>query len=674
MALAWVIGAALLPERRIPGWGAPARAVIRVAVGVAATLLWSLALGELGIFSGWLLALLPAGAAALTARPDRALGEPGAASRELLFVGLLVAVVLAISPFKVILGHGDSSYYVFQSISLRDEGSILAHDPLRASLPLDVARQVTQPGGAAWDGLYPARPEDGPTSRTLQWHGLSGFPVLIAAAGVAADDLGLWVVPLLAALQVALLAILTQLIVGGRAGVAAGLAAGSLLAANAGTIYLSRFPLSEPAGGMLLLAGAALMAPAFSRRDVRVAALAGALLGAQLLVRVDAAPLLVVIPAWLVLLTVLGAPLRPAAAAFAAATVMIGWGLVTARLFSSRYADALLGLGVPGGLDGASILAAGAALGAVAIAWAVHRRLRPAPGWLVPAVASVCGLATAAVLVYGYAGEWDLVTWWRWYAKLPVLLALPPAVAIVVHWSLRRELFAVVGVPLLLLAAALYVNRGDIHTTPVHFITARRLAAVAFPVGYLLVAAGAAIVLMRARAGPLRAAIVAGLAVVAAATAVRTVADARPTIEVDGWGGVEGQLRNLGSALDAPRSLVIASGSQSTSVIGPWLHIVRGADVLPVDSTRRLEDAPPDGVYDLDQPPLSAWLRDQVQRRDVRVISDGPVRVGAGLIAEQSDVVPLVLPVDAKELTLPKDWRIYRPTFLIFRLRAAGDG
>lgn len=552
-------------------------------------------------------------------------------------VGALPVVLLALAgagaatlpAYAFDVGGRDAGFYVMTSHHLQDDGG------LRMTLDADVREGMDRaaPGTLGIDDDVPlpgffVRESDVRGTVAIVPHGYHLTPAVMAGGGTVTGGGGQWVITLLGGVLVLLAAGAAALLVRPGLRVAASVAAGALLAADAALIYFSRYPMTEVPSGVVLLTAGLAAAAALRGAGPRAAVLAGAALGAAPLVRPDAWPLLVVAPvAALLLLHRDRAAARAFTGGLVPLTALAGLRALTA---SREYTDETIGY-VLGGVSPAAIvlaLAVGSAGAALAIAAVVPAPLvrrvldgahRRADGERTRRLlAAVVLLAALVVAVHPPSLGLEIL---RTYATPPGILLAGAGVAglLLTAPPERRRLLPLLPLLALAVVALALVARSPQVLVPDQYWTARRYLPVALPVGAAL--AGLAVALAwgvrgRGRRGRALAVATPILAVTALAL---SLSDARQAIGTTEFDGVPARVAEIDGLLQGDDPLVVVGpGYTSWGIVGPALRLRQDRDVVMLRSAR---DGADDRTATLDDPRLSRWLSDVARRRPVYLVT-----------------------------------------------------
>ena len=486
------------------------------------------------------------------------------------------------------------------------------------------------------------------------------FPALLAAAGSASGDEGLWAVPALAAIVLLVCALFAGRLTEGRRPAVAEAATGIALLAGLGFVWWARYPTAELLDTAMLVGGAWLWTVAARSESGWAAGAAGFVTGASLMTRPDAVLTLVAIAALALALGVLGA-FGPQARRFAAWFAIVGASIVHAAVFARRYLEDV-SVHSPAGWG--ALAAAGIAAAGVAAA-ALYRRRELASGirshsaLLTRALPAAAVLGLLALVALGHARGWLPPLWLRWHLG-EAGIALAVAGGAVLFARLPRERGSEGAWLLLLLAAAtLLLYLPDARISPDQPWGFRRFLPVLVPVWAVLCgAAAAALVDMRGRwRTPARVA----LAAVGVVALVQLLGGLAPTLghrEYDGAGEV---VDRLDASLGSGRPLVLFGPHDVTlHRFGPAIGIGRGREAFP--------------VLALNRPRLVDWVTECTKARRVLLVTFGrrlpPLdqrRLRASVIAS----VPFSLPEMEQPLDhLPRHVRRLAGELVVWRIVA----
>ncbi|MBI2939412.1 MAG: glycosyltransferase family 39 protein [Chloroflexi bacterium] len=259
--------------------------VIYLAVLAALLVLsWSgLALAELGRFSigGLGLLALAAAAGAVVALRRTRFGFPITWSADVLgaLPALILAVALFTPPFEFILGAADAGVYISTGINIARTGSIGIVDHEMAALAKAGLADLFAVHGRM-DGFYTVDVERG----LVAPHAFHLFPTVLAIAyGLGGIWASLWATPVIAILGVVGFYLLARRLFGG---VVAPLAA-ALLVVNPAVIWFARYPVAENLVLLWLFGGLVAFVMMLDIRSRWLAVLAGLLLGAVHLTKIE---------------------------------------------------------------------------------------------------------------------------------------------------------------------------------------------------------------------------------------------------------------------------------------------------------------------------------------------------------------------------------------------------
>jgi hypothetical protein len=592
-------GLALLATARANGaatWPWPRGLVVAATIGVVVAGLSGVALGVLGFFG-------PLNAAVLTTTVTVAglaigrfrLAWPFSHSSAVEAMGLVAVAVLACAmfvgrPFEMLIGGRDATVYLVGGIALAHQGSFVLADraqpfvgaenmkqfyPVR---DVDRSRFVRRSVFVKYPGFYFVDPRRG----EIIAQGLPLFPALIglfyAYGGLHAA--------FAAASWIGVLAVLSVFAAGSSLyGVTAALAGSLLLALDLAEVWAARYPVAEIVLQMLVFAAVA----AYVRRDRLGEALAGALLGAALFARIEAAAVLV--PA--LLLGIVG---WRRGRSFVSRHFWIPFAVVaTAAVIYAlclqpdylRMAFIRLSAGetrLLRKLTAAPIEAMALVAAAAAATWMVTRfarSLAATPQRLGRALA----IAVALLAVYGYwirphltfavSGEERTLVWLSWYVG-PLVLVGGVAGFVWFLWSEvdERGLFAVAAV---LTLAALFLQFTFVNVIQI-YMTRRYIPAVLplvfLSFGYLLSVIGS-----RPRHRPAIGAMVA--TVLFAVAAYGVVTRSRHVYPHREYRGVALDIDGLAQRLSGA-DLVLLTDPAARDLLGPALEFVYGIPTLAV--------------------------------------------------------------------------------------------
>ncbi len=502
----------------------------RLVLAAAAVFVVVATLAAFGLMYAWLAVPLMIAAVVATwwLAPD-----PLAPSRRTVgfaLAALAVAVVwlLVNAPYvtEFVVASRDPGIYLMSGATVARDGSVV----------IDVAGAERL--AATLDGVSARLDAFGSSDgQTVRLQGSSGLPALLA--------LGYWVGGIGAATHVNLiLGAVGLLAVYGLArrilGAGWGIVPMVLLGASMPYIYLARSTYTEIAATLLMAAGATWTIGAFRRRRVRDFAVAGALVGAAGMTRVDGALGTLGMVAGLVLVLIgVGAARRDAPlggrvlVALAAAGTMLGIGVVDLLLNVPRYLNDLGAL--PRQLWAAT---AAAAVVAVVLSLSPWGRRTRAARWMRIPLARVLAVLVAALYLFWLSRPFWMVNrfinpdgaygravanmqaadglpvdparsydeyslwWYGWYFGWPLVLLAGAGVALWLYWAVsRRRAAHVVVLATLAVTAILYLDK--ISITPDQIWAFRRVLPVITP--GLLIAAVVPIRMLAARRGPRRA-------------------------------------------------------------------------------------------------------------------------------------------------------------------------
>jgi hypothetical protein len=510
----------------------------RLVIAVAAVFFVVATLAAFGLMYSWLAVPLIVIAVVATwwLAPDPLAPSRRTVGFALVAIGVAIIWFLINVPFvtEFVVASRDPGIYLLSGATVAQNGNVV----------IDVAN--AERIAATIDGLSARLDAFGSSDgETVRLQGSSGLPALLA--------LGYWVGGIGAATYVNLLvgAVGLLAVYGlGRRVLGAGwaLVPMALLGASMPYIHLSRSTYTEIAATLLMAAGATWTIGAFRRRSIRDFAVAGALVGAAGITRIDGAlGTLGMLAGFVLVLIGIGAarrdaPLRVRAlVAMGAAAVMLGLGVADLVINVPRYVNDL-------GEPPRQLWAATAAVALVMIVLCLSplgRRVS-SPPWMRKPAARVFAILAAAFFVYLLSRPWWFVSrfsdpegaygraivgmqaadglpiepgrsydeyslwWYGWYFGWPLVILAGIGLALWLYWAVsRRRAAHVVVLATLAVTAFLYLNR--IAITPDQVWAFRRVLPVITP--GLLIAAVIPIRMLAARPGPRRVTAVAAVVV-----------------------------------------------------------------------------------------------------------------------------------------------------------------
>lgn len=648
-------------------WPWPRGVAVGLAFGVALSAMVAVALGAFGVYS---LAVECAAVAAATALLAAACGlrfawPLGAASpvegAGFVIVGALAAAVFLGRPFEMLLGERDATVYTVSGIALAREGSLVLRDHAAERIGAEAAERFYQRKHAKYlHNKQWALPSNTYLPQLVKYPGFyyvderlheiiaQGLPLLPAVIAVFYGAFGL-AGALAANNFVGIVAVWSVFAAGtSLVGAPAATLGAALLALDLIEVWASRYPVAEILLQMLLFAGFA----AYLRGDRLGRALAGLLLGAALLAKVEAALLFAPLGVYAAVAIwrrrrIPGAAFWAAYAATAAAAA--AYSLVfqadyvhdAYRMFASLQSRLAKNFSaMPGSATVAVLLLVTLAVGvAPALRSASRRR------GLSRLVAR--GLAVGVVLfaAFGYwvrphlvglvAGQGKTLVWLSWYVGPAVLLAGFAGLAHYLWTRAEAESLFVLGILLTLSTVFLHFTFVNL----IHIYMTRRFVPAALPMvllffGHAVAALGSAGGTGRGRAA---AVVAAGLA---AAAALYTVVDrSRHLYDHREYPGLARHFTELAESLKSS-DVVFLSDGPARNLLGATLEFVFGVRTLVV--------WPPQ--YKRERELIGRWL-------------DEGLTIGALTVAEPLDAVR-----GAEEFE-PLD----RPTWSISALDQAED-
>ena len=377
-----------------------------------------------------------------------------------------------------------------------------------------------------------------------------------------------------------------------------------LLACSVAFHWYARLPMTELPALAMLAGGIWLWTIAAPAQSAYGGAVAGFLLGLTFLLRPDglftlAAVLLLAI--WLVVVGRFGR----AAWGLTIATLVTG---VVAFLHIARFAWGYFSSNWERHGHAVVLVAplALVVLGLVAVLAARSRRPLDAFGdrhvrTIGIALAVVAAGGVGLIVVVGRLAGWNGATWVTWYAEWPGVALAVTGIALATAPAFARDRGAALFLPVAVLLGTLAIYGVDARVTPDHLWAVRRLVSSVLPL--LALFAGVAVAYLWADRR-LRVVAVAALA----ATAVLEAIDLRPALRFDEYRGSTAQLAALDARLGPPQTLVIT----------PWQRQPDGRYGVPL-RVRFHRTAVPVNSFEL--APLADYVRDQVGRRPVRVVT-----------------------------------------------------
>lgn len=677
LAMAMGLGAAWLRGRLPAGLTLLERAFAWLLLGIALASATALLLADIGVlYSGALMGALAILAACglLATRRSSAPGsvQRRSGKRDVALMALVALLLgLALPPFEWVLGGRDPGTYVNAGLQMRSRH---ATEPRRRYLgrvppgvlpTLSLWEPDSAPGSRKppppanpyerdlWPGIYLRRPD-----RVLP-QGFHLFPALLAAAGSASGDEGLWVVPLLAVLVVLGCSLLAGRLAEGLRPGAAEVGTGAVLVAGLGLVWYARYPNPEMLEAGLLVGGAWLWTLASRSKAGWAASAAGVLVGATLFTRPDAVILLPVLALLALGIALLGR-FHPSARRFC------GWCLVTgfaaaahAALFAGPYLEDVsfhspAGWPTIGAITAAAALAAGAALHRRGAIQNYFSRRREAAGGLLPIAALGAVLAFAAV---GQVAGWAPLSWLRLVLGEAGLAAAVVGGAVLLSRLPRERAPEGAWLLLLLAGVTLFLYLPDAHIAPDLPWALRRFLPAVVPVWAILcgIALSGALAIGGPRRTPIRLAAVTGAAVVLVQLASGLV----PTLGHRMYAGAGRDVDRLDALLGRGRPLVLFDEHNLTShLFGTAIGIGRGRDAFPVHilTHRRAVD----------------WVLSQARGRGVLLVTYGSRRPGLDrhrLRPEWMSSMSVSLPMmEQPRDRLPRNARTLSGTLVVWRL------
>jgi len=636
LAVTWLPGAAafrvpvLAPERRAR-LAAEERLFWAVMIGTAISLTIVLALAALlNIFSRRLIAadvLIAAALAGLSwRRPRPAAAWPTPAALVPIALAVFAAAHFS-PPSEYIIGGKDPGVYINAGVQIAQRGALVVHDDTIASLP-PFARDLFIPSHERPDyysvrfmGFFVRNPETGLV--------VAQFPHLYPASiaiGYGLDGLtgarrasGVW----------AILGLLAVYFAGARLlGKPAAAAGALLLALNVVEVWFARYPNAELVMQALLFAALLANARAHVDGDGFFAAVAGALLGLLLFLRIDATIAVAGVLAGLAAGFVAGQRPRwtfwPPLLIAAALCVWYLLGPMRAyfelpRVFLSylvwwQYAAIALGIAVAIGVVVAA--ARNAAVSRFVVAWL--------PTALAVVVVGLAGYALYLRMPGGKLAAydaWALRTFASYYVTVPALIA-----ALVGYVLVARALFWRDPAFLVTFTGFALFFFYKIRIVPVHFWMARRFLPVILP-GTLLLAAAAALTGVRGRLLFTRAVRAPIGIVFLALLAVNYARVSKPVVEHVEYAGIIPKLEHLAGRISDGDLLVVESRDASdVHVLALPLAYIYAKPVLVLASA-----APDKGTFAA----FLEWAHTKYQR--VLFMGGG----GTDLLSSKWDVEPV---------------------------------
>jgi hypothetical protein len=563
----------------------------------------------------------------------------------------LTVMVLALPGFEWSLGGRDSGTFVNETVQIQERGAVEVTEPSIAVVPPTVR------GSLGRGGLYPGE-DAGRASGEIVRLGFHTWPALRAAAGYATDDEGAWSLAVIAGLALVLTAFLAFRLTP-RHGAAAALATALILLCSVAFSWYARFPMTELLALALLAGGIWLWALAAPAQNAYGAATAGVLLGLTFLVRPDGLFTLAAVALLAAWLVVTG---RFGRAAWALTLATLGTAVVAA-LHVARFAWGYFHSNWDQHAHLVAYTAPAAVLVLALLAFLAARRRAAVDGFLdrhqgaIGIVLAVLAAGGVALIVAGgRALGWNSATWVTWYAEWTGLALAVAGLALAARPAFARDRGAVLFLPVAILLGTLAIYGVDARVQPDHFWAVRRFVSSVLPL--LAVFAGIAVAYLwtdrRLR--------VIGVTALAA-TAVLEAIDLRPALRFDEYRGSTHQLSTLDRLLGPPETLVIT----------PWLNNPDGRYGVPLRARFHRDTIP---VYRLELDPLASYVRDQVGRRPVRLVTlFGRVPIlPRGVKAERESSTTLDLPeFDRTVGKLPHGSHRLRLPLVIYRLVPSGQ-
>jgi hypothetical protein len=255
------------------------------------------------------------------------------------------------------------------------------------------------------------------------------------------------------------------------------------------------------------------------------------------------------------------------------------------------------------------------------------------------------------IVVVGRVVGWNGATWVTWYAEWPGVALAVAGIAVATVPAFARDRGAVLFLPVAVLLGTLAIYGVDARVSIDHLWAVRRLVSSVLPL--LAVFAGIAVAYLWADRR-LRVVAVAALA----ATAVLEAIDLRPALRFDEYRGSTAQLAALDARLGPPQTLVFT----------PWLRAPDGRYGVPLRARFHRASVP---VNSFELPPLADYVRDQVSRRPVRVVTlfGRLPTLPRGVQAVRESEVTLNLPeYDQTRDRIPRGGHRLRLPLVIYRL------
>jgi hypothetical protein len=624
--------------RGAAAWPWPRGIAVGLAFGVALAALTATALGALRVYS---FAAECAVVASSTLVVAAACGfrfawpltrVPLAESCGFVVVVALASGVILGHPFEMLLGERDATVYTVSGIGLAREGSLVLHDHTADVIGADAMRHFYPGSGGSGKAAqrllrmpqvvkYPGFYYVDADRREIVAQGLPLLPALIAifygafglgGAFVANNAIGVLAVGSVFAAGSALI---------GALGATVG---ATLLALDAIEVWASRYPVAEILFQALLFAGFA----AYLRADRLGRGLAGFLLGATLLAKVEAALILLPIGGYALLALARRRPgpgrsfwLAYAGIALIAASY---WAFFEGDYAHKAYASfsSLQSrlLGNYFAWHGSWVVAAMLLVTLLAVLGFVRQSTAVSRG-LSRRVAR--GLAVGVVLfaVFGYwvrphlaglvVGQGKTLVWLSWYVSPAVLLLGFAGLAHYLWMRASAENLFVLGILLTLASVFLHFTFVNL----IHIYMTRRFVPAALPMvllffGYAVTTLGASGTGRARAAGALLASLLAAGAVF---TVVRR---SRPLYDHREYPGLSQRFTDLAASLRG-EDIVFLSDGKARNLLGPALEFVFGARTLVV--------WPP--AYDRQRALIRDWI-------------DAGTAIGALTVTEQLEDVP----------------------------------
>jgi 4-amino-4-deoxy-L-arabinose transferase-like glycosyltransferase len=588
-------GLAVLAAARARGarsWPWPRGLAVSLAVGVTVAAIAAIVLGAVGVYSfGSECAALAALVAGCIVAAERRLAWPLARATRVESVGVVIVAALAASlfvgrPSEMLLGERDATVYTVSGIGLARQGSLVLRDLAADRIGTEAMRRF-YPGGTGghdtwllWPQFvkYPGFYYADADRRLIVTQGFAFLPAIIAifygAFGVAGA--------LAANNWLAIVAVLAVFAAGVElVGETAATIGAIVLVLGGAEVWAARYPVAEIAMQMLLFAGLA----AFLRGDRLGRALAGLLIGAMFLAKIEAALVLPPVVAFAAVSCVRRRDVvtRSFWGGFAATVIaaLAYWVAFTpdyvrtaSRTFSSFLRRTAVRYDRPGAWTMLLVVAVVLAVTAVLVARARTQR------GLTTAVSRAVAFAIVAFVGFGYTlrpyfpgmvvGQPMTVVWLGWYLTPPVLLLGFAGLAHHFYTRPRADHLFVLGIVLTMAAVFLHFT----YVNLIHPYLTRRFVPAAVPL--VCVFFGHAIAWIGGRGEGRSGHVASAIAVVlVAGTIASLIARGRPFYRNREYPGLERELATLAESMRGA-DLVLLSDRPVRNLLGATLEFVYG--------------------------------------------------------------------------------------------------